>query len=127
MNELMAHLKTQCRLHKLSGANGLAKLFGAATKRIVELEKENALLKRIDQIFNQSPDLTFDICQGLFQNEFKANEIEQQAKGVRDLFTRHLPKISRGKSAVWELDDVLVDECIERLTAEAKALREQGK
>jgi hypothetical protein len=51
-------------------------------------------------------------------------KLEQQAKGVRDFFTNHRPKISMGKSAIWEVDDVLVDECIEQLTTKASALKE---
>jgi hypothetical protein len=50
--------------------------------------------------------------------------LEQQAKGVRDFFTNHRPKISMGKSAIWEVDDVLVDGCIEQLTTKANALKE---
>jgi hypothetical protein len=51
-------------------------------------------------------------------------DLEQQAKGVRDFFTNHRPRISMGKSAIWEVDDVLVDECIEQLTTKFEALKE---
>ena len=47
-------------------------------------------------------------------------DLEQQAKGVEDFFKSHEPRISMGKSAIWEVDDVLVDEAI-------KALKEQVK
>jgi hypothetical protein len=50
--------------------------------------------------------------------------LEQQVQGVRDFFTNHRPRISMGKSAIWEVDDVLVDECIEGLTNKAQALKE---
>ena len=57
MNELMAHLETQSRLHKQNGANALAKLFDAARNRIVELEKEKLLLVEDRARFPDKPDM----------------------------------------------------------------------
>jgi hypothetical protein len=58
-------------------------------KRFAELEKENALLKRVEKIFNDSPDLTFDYCQGLFQDEFQAHSLDQKAKALSE-YSEHL-------------------------------------
>jgi hypothetical protein len=55
--------------------------YDANQDRIAELEKENRLLKQLEQIFNNSPDLTFDCCERLFEEEFEAHNLEQQAKG----------------------------------------------
>jgi hypothetical protein len=49
---------------------------------VAELEKENILLKRVEEIFNASPDLTFDCCKRLFEQEFEAHNLDQQAKGI---------------------------------------------
>jgi hypothetical protein len=54
---------------------------GSQSDMIAELEKENLLLKQVEQIFNDSPDLTFDCCERLFEEEFEAHNLEQQAKG----------------------------------------------
>jgi hypothetical protein len=52
--------------------------------KVTKLEKENKLLKRVEKIFNDSPDLTFGCCERLFPEEFKAHNLEQRVKGVED-------------------------------------------
>ena len=52
--------------------------------RIAGLEAENALLKKVEQIFNDSPDLTYDFVKDLFKGELAIFSIEQQAEGVQN-------------------------------------------
>jgi hypothetical protein len=107
-------------------------------KRIAELEKEKAELSADNEayfkIMMKSHKLAkkhdLDLAQKIHvmigwspAELLEKRDLKQEAKGVRDFFTRHPPKISMGKSAIWEVDDVLVDECIERLTNEAKNLK----
>ena len=47
-------------------------------------------------------------------------DLRQQAKGVEDFFKSHKPRISMGKSAIWEVDDVLVDEALAALKEQVK-------
>jgi hypothetical protein len=58
--------------------------FAVVEGRNAELEKENILLKQVEEIFNASPDLTFDCCKRLFEQEFEAHNLEQQAKSLSD-------------------------------------------
>ena len=48
--------------------------------QIAELEKENKLLKEVEVIFNNAPDLVFADCKGYFPEEFKVHNLEQQIK-----------------------------------------------
>ena len=59
-------------------------VIAALNERIADLEKENELLKHVEDIFNASPDLTFDCCKKLFTEDFQAHNLEQQAKGVEN-------------------------------------------
>jgi hypothetical protein len=59
------------------------------------------------------------------ESSMNARDPEQQAKGVRNFFRSRWPRISMGKSAIWEVDGILVDEFIKKLTDECKALKEQ--
>jgi hypothetical protein len=93
----------------------------ADIKRITELEKDKEFLLT-QRLFGNVIVSTSQVLNAAIE----AFKLEQQAKGVRDFFTRHRPRISMGKSAIWEVDDVLVDGCIERLTNESKALKEQA-
>ena len=94
-----------------------------------ELEQEKTLiaeLGRDKETLTQHHDMWK--CQWHeLHSSLPIRDLEQQAKGVRDFFTNHRPRISMGKSAIWEVDDVLVDECIERLTTKSEALKEQVK
>ena len=73
---------------------------------IVDLRTEKAGLEK--ELSN--------VVSGLFsENELAIRDLEQQAKGVEDFFKSHKPRISMGKSAIWEVDDVLVDEAIAAL------------
>ena len=75
-------------------------------KELVELRKANAELEKELSI----------VVAGLFsENDLAVRDLEQQAKGVSDFFKSHKPRISMGKSAIWEIDDVLVDEAIKAL------------
>ena len=60
---------------------GLADESCQQQRRIAELEKENKLLKQVEQIFNDSPDLEFSRFKEMFPSEFKAHNLEQQAIG----------------------------------------------
>jgi hypothetical protein len=86
-------------------------------KKIAELEKER------DEHMAHAYYI-LETCMVFSPAHFEAHNLEQQAKGVRDFFTNHRPRISMGKSAIWEVDDVLVDECIEQLTTKFEALKE---
>ena len=55
-----------------------------AEVRIAELKKENELLKRVEDIFNASPDLTFDCCKKLFSEDFQAHNLEQHDIAIRN-------------------------------------------
>ena len=84
-------------------------------KQIAELEKDKLdlkylLEKNLSTFINKKEE---GILLGIPM--FEDYQLKQQAKGVRDFFTRHPPRISMGKSAIWEIDDVLVDEAIEAL------------
>ena len=84
-------------------------------KQIAELEKDkldlkHLLEKNLSTFINKKEE---GILLGIPM--FEDYQLKQQAKGVRDFFTRHPPRISMGKSAIWEIDDVLVDEAIEAL------------
>ena len=74
----------------------------ADIKRIVELEKE----------------LSDSQTQG--DRALSVRDLRQQAKGVEDFFKSHKPRISMGKSAIWEVDDVLVDEALAALKEQVK-------
>jgi hypothetical protein len=99
-------------------------------EEISELEKEQGELNIQIEVLKHSDAEYYGLYSELLfsPNEppesLEAHNLEQQAKGVRDFFTNNRPRISMGKSAIWEVDDVLVDERIERLTTEAKALKE---
>ena len=91
--------------------------------KIAELEKENSLLKRVEEIFNASPDLTFDCCKKLFPEDFQAHNLEQQAKGVLDaieylgwgdIYTDTSPNMNIGREFRFVAG---------QLTKEAKALK----
>ena len=70
------------RIFKLEHYNvGLADESCQQQRRIAELEKENKLLKQVEQIFNDSPDLEFSRFKEMFPSEFKAHNLEQQAIG----------------------------------------------
>ena len=84
---------------------------GSQSDMITELEK---LLRDIEHAMRNENELLE------MQKNQDVRDLEQQAKGVSDFFKSHKPRISMGKSAIWEIDDVLVDEAIE-------ALKEQGK
>jgi hypothetical protein len=60
--------------------------YDANQDRIAELEKENRLLKQLEQIFNNSPDLTFDCCKRMLKDDFKAHNLEQQNKFIDILY-----------------------------------------
>lgn len=62
----------------------VAELIQNAIKRIAELEQENNMLKRVEKIFNDSPNLTFNVVKKLFKDELSIFKLEQQAKGVED-------------------------------------------
>jgi hypothetical protein len=51
---------------------------------IAKLEKENKLLKKVEQIFNDSPDLEFSLFKDVFPEEYEAHNLEQQIEGVMD-------------------------------------------
>jgi hypothetical protein len=88
-------------------------------ERISELEKENALLKQVEEIFNASPDLTFDCCKRLFEQEFEAHNLEQRAKGVYDV---------RATTGFWNLSTCALRKHLREyetiLINQAKALKE---
>jgi hypothetical protein len=85
-----------------------------------QLDSQSAMIYRLNKELSS-------IVAGLFsEDELEIHNLEQQAKGVRDFFTNHPPRISMGKSAIWEVDDVLVDECIDKLTTKSKALKDQS-
>ena len=84
--------------------------------RIAELEEENKLLKRVEQIFNDSPDLTFDGCQGLFKDEFEAHNLEQRINCVE-----HSVKLL----SKWGSARVILDDYRSQLQKQLKALKEQ--
>jgi hypothetical protein len=75
------------RITQLEGYNaGLADESCEQQAKIAELDKENRLLKRVEQIFNNSPDLTFDCCKRMLKDDFKAHNLEQQNKIIDILY-----------------------------------------
>jgi hypothetical protein len=92
-----------------------------ATGVIAELQKENALLKQVEQIFNDSPDLTFVICQRLFQDEFEAHNLEQQAKSIDSLVDKLMFYEFDNQNFI-SVDDSLAE--FQELRNQAKALKE---
>jgi hypothetical protein len=116
LNERIAELESMLESRTKEVDNWISKYDKSVTKQravITELEKE-----RYDAV------TAYNNC--MTGNQIHIRDLEQQANGVRDFFTNHRPRISMGKSAIWEVDDVLVDECIDRLTTQAKALKEKG-
>lgn len=90
-------------------------------KRIAELEKQNAemvkenqLLKQVEKLFNESPDLTFDMCKRLFSDELQAHNLEQQIIGIDGFADKHL--VGHGL-------ELAIDYC-EELRTQAKALKD---
>tara|TARA_R110000744_G_scaffold102519_1_gene197092 strand:+ start:23 stop:547 length:525 start_codon:yes stop_codon:yes gene_type:complete len=78
------------RIAELEGFNvGLAEESCAQQKRIAELEKANKLLKQVEQIFNDSPDLEFSRFKEMFPSDFAAHDLEQQAKALSE-YSEHL-------------------------------------
>ena len=71
---------------KLHSKSEIAYELGARDKRIAELEKDNELLKEVEVIFNNAPDLVFADCKGYFPEEFKAHSLEQQKKVIDILY-----------------------------------------
>ena len=95
-------------------------------KRIAEFEKENKLLKRVEKIFNDSPDLTFGCCERLFPEEFKAHNLEQKAKGAND-FKEWVLDTDENSSGLDVMDISLIEFYVEPLIRQAKSLKEQVK
>jgi phage shock protein A len=89
-------------------------------KRIAELEKENILLKRVEEIFNASPDLTFDCCKRLFEQEFEAHNLEQQAEGIEAAANDYSDNLDATTVYLADLDCRVID-----LRNQAKALKEK--
>jgi hypothetical protein len=63
----------------------------AAIKTIIEqadklaaLDEKVILLEKVETIFNESPDLTFECVQRLFKDELAKRDLEMQAKGIAD-------------------------------------------
>ena len=81
-----------------------------------ELEKENSLLKRVEEIFNASPDLTFDCCKKLFTEDFQAHNLGVSAKALNEYAYSNNPLTKRGLN----LESIA-------LSDKAKALKEQVK
>jgi hypothetical protein len=92
---------------------------------VAELEKENILLKRVEEIFNASPDLTFDCCKRLFEQEFEAHNLDQQAKGINELVA-HL-KVNTSYLMFTESTFREVESYYDFLLDQAKALKEGKK
>ena len=87
---------------------------------IAELEIENKLLKQVEQIFNDSPDLEFSLFKQVFPDEYEAHNLEQQAKGLID-FSYNKMATNPGS-----LVSLLIY-CANVLLDKAKALKEQVK
>ena len=87
-----------------------------AEVRIAELKKENELLKRVEDIFNASPDLTFDCCKKLFTEDFQAHNLEQQATAC-DWVYKNVPDLSNGNYMV-------IQNRARQLRSQAKELKE---
>ena len=67
----------------------------ALNERITELEKENELLKQVEKIFNDSPDLEFSRFKEMFPSDFAAHNLEQQAKSLRE-YSEYLTSNAEG-------------------------------
>ena len=115
---------------RLDVANAANELIIAALKEVIaELEKENKLLKRVEEIFNASPDLTFDCCKELFSEDFQAHNLEQQAKALND-YADSILKRDRLFHINLSERMTMHDSCrnqAEDYLNQAKALKEQVK
>ena len=87
-------------------------LLDAQDKRIAELEKyiQKIQADQIAAIAKERKQWGREDLKSL-----AIRELEHQVKGIEDFFKSHKPRISMGKSAIWEVDNVMVDEAIEAL------------
>ena len=93
----------------------------AANSKIAELEKELAIAMSCNEALKKERDDLLSLsAMGDLKKSLAIRDIEQRAKGVEDFFKSHKPRIRMGKSAIWEVDDVLVGEAIAALK-ESKA------
>jgi hypothetical protein len=52
--------------------------------KLAALDEKVILLEKVETIFNESPDLTFECVQRLFKDELAKRDLEMQAKGIAD-------------------------------------------
>jgi hypothetical protein len=117
MSILVQVLEGEAKEYIECGSYGIAEIFQSAAERITELEKENKLLKRVEQIFNDATDLNFSDFERYFPEDFEAHNLEQQAKGLIDYAEALYMNIKRGKYHQLMM-------AAGRLQIKAKALKE---
>lgn len=72
-------------------------------QKLNEANERIALLEQVEEIFNESPELTFDNVKGMFSEELNKFAIEKKIEALKELLTR------KSHKSVHHLIEIVID------------------